>query len=75
VENSLAEENRPLNLEEEETREKTRKNNQIFLFTDMYIIMNLTINNPAKLDAFSAIFQNMKLFSDNVNISLESTGL
>jgi proliferating cell nuclear antigen PCNA len=37
--------------------------------------MNLTINNPAKLDAFSAIFQNMKLFSDNVNISLESTGL
>jgi proliferating cell nuclear antigen PCNA len=37
--------------------------------------MNLTINNPAKLEAFSAIFQNMKLFSDNVNISLESTGL
>jgi len=37
--------------------------------------MNLTINNPVKLDAFSAIFQNMKLFSDNVNISLESTGL
>jgi proliferating cell nuclear antigen PCNA len=37
--------------------------------------MNLTINNPAKLEAFSAIFQNMKLFSDNVNISLETTGL
>jgi len=37
--------------------------------------MNLTINNPVKLEAFSAIFQNMKLFSDNVNISLESTGL
>jgi proliferating cell nuclear antigen PCNA len=37
--------------------------------------MNLTINNPAKLEAFSAIFQNMKLFSDNVNISLEETGL
>ena len=37
--------------------------------------MNLTINNPVKLEAFSAIFQNMKLFSDNVNISLDETGL
>ena len=30
--------------------------------------MNIQINNPIKADIFAAIFQNMKLFSDNVNV-------
>ena len=37
--------------------------------------MNISIRNPHKLEVFSAIFHNMKLFSDNINISLEETGL
>jgi proliferating cell nuclear antigen len=30
--------------------------------------MNIQINNPVKAEIFAAIFQNMKLFSDSVNI-------
>ena len=30
--------------------------------------MNIKIDNPSKADTFSAVFQNMKSFTDNVNI-------
>lgn len=33
--------------------------------------MNIQINNSAKADVFAAIFQNMKSFSDNVNVMLD----
>ena len=32
------------------------------------ITMNIKIDNPSKADTFSAVFQNMKSFTDNVNI-------
>lgn len=31
--------------------------------------MHLQIKNPVRADMFSTLFQNLKLFSDNVNIS------
>jgi proliferating cell nuclear antigen PCNA len=37
--------------------------------------MKIQIKNPIKIDIFAAIFQNMKLFSDNVNICLDESGL
>lgn len=38
--------------------------------------MKIQITNPIKIDIFATIFQNMKLFSDNVNICLgEKSGL
>ena len=34
--------------------------------------MNIKIDNPSKADTFSAIFQNMKSFTDNVNIIFDN---
>lgn len=37
--------------------------------------MKIQIKNPIKIEVFSTIFQNMKLFSDNINIHLEESEL
>jgi proliferating cell nuclear antigen PCNA len=39
----------------------------------MYNIMNILINDPVKSEIFAGIFQNLRIFTDNISIHFEKT--